>query len=271
MGAVTAAPPPLALAPRTLGQLVSDSWDLYVAALPQVAAVVAWGAIPAGVIAAASAALTGIEGKETLRAAVEAGDYWRVGAASSLGVVARVLGALAGLAVYPVVAGRASGTEVFPSGAYAFVVERLWPLVRTFVRQLVYILLGTLCLVVPGVVLAFRYALTQPAVMLEGLGGPEALGRSKQFMTGYPGKVLGNMVAAWVMTVLGVLAMVFGVGLVTVLAELAIPESLHPLLGALQGVAGSYVDALGGAWLTTFLVLLYGDLMRAHPLGERAG
>lgn len=271
MGAMPAAPPPPTMQPRTLGQLVSDSWDLYVAVLPQVAAVVAWGAIPAGVITAASAALTGIDGRETLRAAVEAGEYWRVGAASSLGLVARGLGALAGLAVYPVVAGRASGTDVHSFGAYSFVVERLWPLVRTFVRQLVYILLGTLCFVVPGIVLAFRYALTQPAVMLEGLGGPDALGRSKQFMTGYPGKVFGNMVAAWVMTVLGVLAMVFGIGLATVVAELATPKALHPLLEALQGVAGGYVDALGGAWLTTFLVLLYGDLMRAHPLGDHAG
>lgn len=271
MGAMPPAPPPPTMEPRTLGQLVSDSWDLYVAALPQVAATVACGAVPAGVITAASVALTGIDGKETLRAAVEAGEYWRVGAASSLGLIARGLGALAGLAVYPVVAGRASGTEVRASGAYSFVFDRLWPLVRTFVRQLVYILLGTLCLVVPGIVLAFRYALTQPAVMLEGLGGPEALGRSKQFMTGYPGKILGNMVAAWLMTVLGVLAMVFGVGLATVLAELATPEALHPSLGALQGVAGGYLDALGGAWLTTFLVLLYGDLMRAHPLGDHAG
>lgn len=263
------APPPPTLAPRTLGQLVSDSWELYRAALPEVAAVVAWGAIPAGVITAASVALTGIDGKETLKAAIEAGEYWRVGAASSLGLVARGLGGLAGLAVYPVVAGRASGAVVHSGAAYAFIVERLWSLVRTFVRQILYILLGTLCLVVPGIVLAFWYALTQPAVMLEGLAGPEALERSKQFMTGYPGKVLGNMVAAWLMTVLGVLVLVFGVGLSTVLAELVTPKSLHPLLTALQGVVGGYLDGVGGAWLTTFLVLLYGDLMRAHPRPTR--
>ncbi|TPW20036.1 MAG: hypothetical protein FD126_2088 [Elusimicrobia bacterium] len=259
------------MAPRTLGQLVADSWELYRSALPEIAAVVAWGAIPAGVLAAASVALTGIDGKETLRAAVDAGEYWRVGAASSLGLFARGLGGLAGLAVYPVAAGRASGARVLSSEAYAYVFERLWQLVRTFVRQILFILLGTLCLVVPGIILAFRYALSQPAVMLEGLNGEAALARSKQFMTGYPGKVLGNMLAAWAMTVLGVLVLVFGVGLGTVLGELVTPQPLHPLLGAFQGVAGGYVDALGGAWLTTFLVLLYGDLMRAHPLADHAG
>lgn len=262
-------PPPLE--PRPLGRLLPESWDLFRQALPEVAAVLVWGALPAAVISVSAAALTGIEGRETLKAAVEAEEYARVGAATSLGLVSRVLAAMAGLAVYPVLAGRLSGAPLGPQEAYSRLIDRLGPLILTFLRQLLYILLGTLCLVVPGVVLAFRYALTQQAVMLEGLSGPDALGRSKQFMTGYPGKVVGNMIVAWALCILGVLAAVFGMGLVLVLAELVTPRAVHPLLSALHAVAGAYADALGGAWLTAFLVLLYGDLALRHPLAEKAG
>lgn len=263
------APPPPSLPPRSLGQLLPDSWEVFRGALPEVAATVAWGAVPAALVTLASAWLTGIEGRESLKAAVDAGDYARVAAASSLGLVSRFLGAMAGLAVYPVVAGRVSGAAVTPSEAYAFVVDKLWALVKTVVRQIAYVLLGTLCLVVPGIILAFRYALSQPAVLLEGLSGPDALARSKQFMTGYPGKIFGNMVVAWLATVLGVLAGIFTFGLAALAVELALPKALHPAVEAVQSVAGGCLDALGGAWLTAFLVLLYGDLMRAHPRDAR--
>lgn len=265
MGAMGPPPPPPALAPRALGPLVADSWELYKDALPQLAAAVAWGALPAALVSVASAALTGIESRETLKAAVEAGEFARVGAASSLGVAARVLGALGGLAAYPVLAGRASGTAVDSAQAYTYVVERLWPLVKTVLRQVVYILLGTLCLVIPGLVLAFRYALSQPAVMLEGLSGPEALARSREFMGRYPGKVVGNLAVAWLLTLAAVLAALFGVGLGVIAVELVLPKAVHPTLAAVQAVAGGYLDVLVSAWITAFMVLLYGDLMRANP------
>lgn len=271
MGAMGASPPPPSLPPRTLGQLLPDSWAVYRAALPEVAAAVAWGAVPAALLTAASAALTGIDGRETLKAAVEAGDYGRVGAASAFGLAARFLGALAGLAVYPVIAGRVSGTAVSAAQAYGFVGERFWSLVKTVVRQVVFVLLGMLCFVVPGIVLAFRYALSQPAVMLEGLAGAAALARSTQFMGRFPGKVVGNMFVCWALTVAAVLLLVFGLGVGTFVCGLAAPKSLHPALDALQGVAGGYADAMGSAWLTTFLVLLYGDLMRAEPAEQVPG
>ncbi|TBR22908.1 hypothetical protein EPO15_06970 [bacterium] len=263
-----AAPPPPSVEPRTLGTLIPESWDLYRAALPEVAVAVAWGAVPAAVIAAASAAWTGIDGREALKAAIDAGEFGRVGTASALGLVSRAFGAAAALAVYPVVAGRASGTVVSAAQAYAFLLERLWPLVKTFARQLAYILLGTLCLVVPGVVLAFRYALTQQAVMLEGLSGPAALARSKEFMGRYAGKVVGNALVAWLLTLTGVLALFFVLGLGTAVFELFLPKAYHPAADAAQGVAAGYLDALAGAWLTAFFVNLYGDLMRASRQAE---
>jgi hypothetical protein len=136
-------------------------------------------------------------------------------------------------------------------------------MVRTAARQLAYILLGTLCFVVPGIVLAFRYALSQPAVMLERLDGPEALERSKQFMQAHAGKIVGNMAVAWALTFAAVLALLFGLGVGTFVVSLALPKTVQPAMDALQGVAGAYLDALASAWLTAFLVNLYGDLMRA--------
>lgn len=262
MGAMETPPPPHFEA-RPLNELLSDSWLLYKAALPDLAATVAWGAVPAAGIAVASAILTGIDGKEALRAAIDAGDYYRVGAASSLGLVSRFLGAMAGLAVYPVVAGHASGVSVAPDAAYSFVLERLWPLIKTVARQISYILLGTLCFVIPGIVLGFRYALSQPVVMIEGLSGSEALARSRQFMGLYPGKIVGNLIVAWVLTVIAVVACVFGLGLGEFVCELLTPKAVHPALVAVQGVLSGYADALVSAWVTAFMVLLYGDLMRA--------
>lgn len=265
------APPPPSLPPRALGPLLSDSWETYRAALPDVAVTVAWGVLPAALVTLASAALTGIDGREALRAAVEAEEYGRVATASAFGIAARFLRIMAGLAVFPVIAGRVSGTSVPPGEAYAFVLERLGALVTTVARQILYVLLGTLCLVIPGIILAFRYALTQPAVLLEGLRGPAALARSKEFMTTYPGKIFGNVAVAWLATVVAVFAAAFGLGLAALSVESVLPKAVHPVVEAVRAVAGSYCDELGGAWLTAFLVLLYGDLMRAHPRNERAG
>ena len=65
-----------------------------------------------------------------------------------------------------------------PTGAWAAVASRLEPVLRTGLRSIPLIALGTLLFVVPGVVLAVGFAFAMPVVMSEGLSGRAALERS---------------------------------------------------------------------------------------------
>jgi hypothetical protein len=62
--------------------------------------------------------------------------------------------------------------------------SRFWPAVGTGIFYMVFVLLGTLFLIVPGIWLSIRLALAGHALFLEGAGSWGAISRSDELMRG---------------------------------------------------------------------------------------
>jgi hypothetical protein len=76
--------------------------------------------------------------------------------------------------------------------------SRLRPLIGVAVLTGVGVGLGLLLLIVPGVLLAIRWAVATPIVMLEGLGARAAMRRSQQLVRGHRKDVFRVLLNIWV-------------------------------------------------------------------------
>jgi hypothetical protein len=75
--------------------------------------------------------------------------------------------------------------------------SRLGPLVAVSVLSGIGVGLGMLLLFIPGVLLAIRWALAPPIVMLEGLGPRAAMSRSRDLVRGHRWAVFRVLVNVW--------------------------------------------------------------------------
>lgn len=84
--------------------------------------------------------------------------------------------------------------------AYGKAFRRFPAIVWTTFLAYTFIVLGLLCLVAPGVILAFRYALITPVVLLEGRTGMDALRQSSKLMRskGHVGTVVFVLTSVFV-------------------------------------------------------------------------
>jgi hypothetical protein len=80
--------------------------------------------------------------------------------------------------------------------------RRLGSLVWLSIMTGVGVALGLLCLIVPGVLLAIRWTLAAPIVMLEGRGAGEAMKRSAELVRGHRGAVFRVLLNVWGRTII---------------------------------------------------------------------
>lgn len=64
--------------------------------------------------------------------------------------------------------------------AFAVLKKRWRPFLRTMIRVMLWIFLGSLLLVIPGVIIWIRYSLYAPVVLMEGLAGKAAMKRARE-------------------------------------------------------------------------------------------
>lgn len=179
--------------------------------------------------------------------------------ASTVAVVGMVVAGLLVLLVFVVVFPLCQGAIVHkvsagylgePIGAsesYRRASRRLIKLVLTNILAYLVIAIGFVLLVVPGVIFALWFVPVTAVVMLEGVGGTAALGRSRELMRGNLGK---GFVLMLLVTVLGFM---FGMAMGGITA---LPWP-HDALGAfVQTVAQALILPVQLAPL----VLLYYDL-----------
>jgi glycerophosphoryl diester phosphodiesterase family protein len=119
---------------------------------------------------------------------------------------------------------------------YRHTVDRLPDLVVSALVTTVGILLGTLALIVPGLILMARWALVVPLIVLERQPWRVALSRSNALVKGRTGKVVGIFV---VLTLIGA-------------ALVALPVLLG--YGVLGGVLGAWVAAMA---INTVFIAFY--------------
>lgn len=99
---------------------------------------------------------------------------------------------------------------------------RFWPLVWTSILAGLLIMLGFICLIIPGIYLMLAFYFVNHAVVLDRVSGGKALGRSRMLMKGQFGKAF----------VLGFLLALIGSG-VTFVTELMPGMVLQSIVGAI--------------------------------------
>lgn len=83
---------------------------------------------------------------------------------------------------------------------YSF--RRSFKMLATSMMTNLIILGGTVLLIIPGVILALRFALVDPVVVLEGTAGSQARQRSTQLTQGRRWRIAGTMVLSGLVTIL---------------------------------------------------------------------
>jgi hypothetical protein len=92
--------------------------------------------------------------------------------------------------------------------------SRLAPLLGVSILTGLGVALGLVLLIVPGILLAIRWAVATPIVMLEGLGARAAMKRSEELVRGHRRDVFRVLVNIWVRTGLAWIACTLLVGAV---------------------------------------------------------
>ena len=140
------------------------------------------------------------------------------------------------------------GEDLSAGKSYSRAAPRLLSLVWAQIVAGIVIAIGYVLLIVPGVIFALWFLLLAPVVVLEGIGGGSALGRSRELMRGNIGK------GFLLMLIVGILSWVFGA--ITGVLVGFIPLEYLPLRTFIQGL----IPALWLPIQTAPYILLYYDL-----------
>ncbi len=140
------------------------------------------------------------------------------------------------------------GEDLSAGASYGRAAPRFLPLMGTQVLVFLVVMVGLVLLIIPGIIFSLWFLIVGPVVILEGVGGTSALGRSRELMRGNLGKGFSLMFVVGILC--AVLGWIFGllIGLV--------PWPHASLALFVQTV-------LPGLWLpiqTSPLILLYYDL-----------
>jgi hypothetical protein len=81
-----------------------------------------------------------------------------------------------------VVADRATGGSMGPGEAYGLVKRRLGKLLSAWIPAFLLVMVGLFFLFIPGLVIGFLFIFVAPVVLLENVGGTDALRRSVQLV-----------------------------------------------------------------------------------------
>ena len=209
----------------------------------------------------------------------QANAYFQAMAEAAPQLIALNIGfvVLALLIVWPVtngatihaVAQKYLGKPASVGGALGFALRRLPSLLWTSLLATIFITLGLVLLIIPGVILLFRYFLASYVVVVEGKSGGDALKRSGQLMKGNAGKVF----------VLGLLLGVIGALVGAGARFIPVPEAGIVVTVLINGI----LFALGAAaWTVLYfsarckhegfdLTLLAESLGQGSASGEEVG
>jgi len=139
--------------------------------------------------------------QDYLRAQQQHNEYWPWFMGINLFYMLIVL-PLTNASVIQAVARVYLGQQVTALEAMKHAASRFLPLVGTSILMYLAIWGGLILLIIPGLYFAIWFGLSQHVVVLEGLAGPKALGRSKKLVHKDRGKFLALGLIAGVITVM---------------------------------------------------------------------
>ena len=124
---------------------------------------------------------------------------------------------------------------------FSFTVSRLPSLLTAGVITGVLMVLGLICLIVPGVIIAIVFALVVPVIVIERIGALESLGRSRRLVSKRWGKTFGISLL---------------IGIVFLIVGWAVPTTESPL-GPASSIITSLITAVVQPVLPIALTFLY--------------
>jgi hypothetical protein len=170
------------LRPLSIGEVLDVAFKLYFRHWARFAATVAIIVIPIQLIDAVIrlSTIDAVDGKVLI--------YGDKAAYTTGAVVISLLGGLLSLfvagAAFRAVSEAYMGHDPSIKASLRFALTRVFPLLWLYILLGLGVLLGFICLVIPGIILYVLWAVAVPALMVEGLRGTKALGRSRELVSG---------------------------------------------------------------------------------------
>lgn len=150
------------------------------------------------------------------------------------------------------------GRAVSAKAALSTGLDRLSAIIWTTVVSFSRIFVGGLLLLVPGIIMLFRYSLSLPAAALDNYSGMQAVRASRELVLSRPKSVLWFIIVKWTILLVIGLALTLGLGLIGAVIDRY--ETASTIFSVLVGGA---IRALIVSWSGTANVALYQTLRGA--------
>jgi hypothetical protein len=164
------------------------------------------------------------------QAFVQTGRYWAI-VAVGMAMWALQLAAVTAGALEHLAGRRASFGEMVASG-----LRRIGPVVLAGALAMLASALGTVLLIIPGIIVSLMFCLVVPVAIAERLSLPKILGRSRALTKGYRNLLGGFLVIVAIIEMIPGLAVAFVGGGVPYLSTL-LGTALNAVIGSLLVVA----------------------------------
>jgi hypothetical protein len=254
--------PPAQSGPRTLGALLSDSFQVASAAIVPASAIVIAGFLPGFILQTIVGLMFGMTSKEAVDAAVKAGQYSGPTLLFFAGLAGKLFSGVAFATLVLMINARIEGREDGPSEALDQAVASFARLVWAEALLTLWMLGGLLLLLVPGILIALRGSFTHLAVLLEGRGGRGAYLRSKEIVLPHLGRITIYYIAAIAITIAVFIIPTFVVAFALSFPAVLLGRTVGPIVQALgSGALGSLI----GIYPIVFNLQLYRDLASQTP------
>jgi hypothetical protein len=232
--------------PMTTGEILSTAFQLYRRHWRTLLAIAAVVVVPLTLLQYFLGDQLRLHGQTTSNGTTMATPSWRVG-------VAGLVTALAGLLMYLVltgaitraVAAEAAGQDPGVEQSYRFGFHRLGPVLLVSILVGLAVVGGLILLVIPGIWIGIRLAVSTQALVVEGRRPTEAMGRSWNLVGGHWWHAFGTLLLA---------------GLLTFVVNALITTPFNATNWFGQAVAAAVATVITLPYSTLIGVLLYLDL-----------
>ena len=152
------------------------------------------------------------------------------------------------------------GSPVSIREGYRHAARRLLPLLGVTLLGALLVGLGLILVIIPGILLIIMFFAAPPAVVIEGRGPIEALGRSRDLARGAWGRIFGTLLLLFLITALPGFALAAAAGVGVAVSGSGAGAALEsPWLFTAFQALGVLINALTTPFVSAGLVLLYYD------------
>jgi hypothetical protein len=229
-----------ALPPRGIGDILTTAFQLYRRHWRTLLAIAAVVVVPLTLLQYVLGHWVRTHGQQMRGQVVVSTSFWAVATASLLAAVVGLLAyqVLTG-AITRAIAAEVAGQDPSVEQSYRFGFARLWPILLVSVLVGLATLGGFILLVIPGIYIGVRLAVSVQALVVEGRRGTEAMGRSWALVGGHWWHAFATLLVAALLTgvINAVITTPFSAGAWLVQAVAAAVATIVTLpYGALVGV-----------------------------------